>query len=146
MKIRMKPTKTNLTRTKKRPKASGFFLTPSELKACLSGLEGGDFKTLSPSLVGRAVRFCVSLLEEKCPGESVEVRVVPFAACKVLQGSKPDPHNLMPPDFFEMDPEIFLKLSFGLKNWDEVEEVLNLSPFSRAKELKAFFPLLTPEK
>ena len=71
---------------------------------------------------------------------------MPFAASKVLQGSKPDPHNLMPPDFFEMDPEIFLELSFGLKNWDEVEEVLNLSPFSRAKELKAFIPLLTPEK
>lgn len=146
MKIQMKPTKTNLTRTKKRPETPGFFLAPSELKDCLFALEEGGIKSLSPSLVGRAVRFCVSLLEEKCPGESLEVRVVPFAACKVLQGSKPDPHNLMPPDFFEVDPEIFLELSFGLKNWDEVEGALSLSPFSRAKELKAFFPLLSPEK
>ena len=110
MKIQMKPTKTNLTRTKKRPETPGFFLAPSELKDCLFALEEGGIKSLSPSLGGRAVRFCVSLLEEKCPGESLEVRVVPFAACKVLQGSKPDPHNLMPPDFFEVDPEIFLEI------------------------------------
>ena len=146
MKIQMKPTKTNPTRTRKRPEAPDFFLTPSEFKTCVSGLEVGGIESLSGSLVEKAVRFCVSLLGEKCPGESLEIRVVPFAACKVLKGSKPDPHNLVPPDFLEMDPEVFLELSFGLKSWNEAERDLNLSTLSRAAELKPFFPLLSVEK
>lgn len=146
MKIRTKLKMTNLTRTKKRPEARNSFLTLLEFQSCLFGLKAGGSNSLPPSLMGKAVRFCISLLEEKCPGKSLEVRVVPFAACKVLQGYEPDAHNLMPPDFLEIDPEIFLQLSFGLKSWSEIEKYLDLSPLSRARELKPFFPLLSPEK
>ena len=142
----MKPKKTGLTRTKTRPEAQSSLLAPSEFKACIHALEEGGIDSLSPSLLEKSVRFCISLLEEKCPGKSLEVRVVPFAACKVLQGSNPDPHNLMPPDFLEIGPEIFLQLSFGLKSWNEVEKNLDLPLLSRARELEPFFPLLSPEK
>ncbi|MBR4399560.1 MAG: hypothetical protein IKT06_01310 [Aeriscardovia sp.] len=142
----MKPKRTDLTRTNQRLNAQPPFLAPLELRECVAGLRGGRFDSLPPSLVGKAVRFCISLLREKCPGESIEVRVVPFAACKVLSGSKSDPHNLMPPDFLEVGPEAFLDLSFGLKGWEEIERGLNFPPFSRAKELEPFFPLLSPKK
>lgn len=142
----MKPKKKNLTRAKKKTEARDSFLTPSEFEFCLSGLKAGGMDCLPSPLVERAIRFCISLLEEKCPGGSLEVRVVPFAACKVLQGSRPNPHNLTPPDFLEISPEIFLQLSFGFKSWDEAEKDLNLSPLSRARELKPLFPLLSLEK
>ncbi|MBR6440143.1 MAG: hypothetical protein IKS61_02425 [Aeriscardovia sp.] len=137
--------KTDLKRASTRPEAQYASLSSSELEACIEGLRDG-LQSCPRELVGKAVRFCASLLEEACPGESLEVRVVPFAACKVLQGTRPDPHNLTPPDFLEMDPDIFLRLSFGLESWQKALPELKIPQLSRAKELEAFFPLLSVKK
>lgn len=138
--------KTDPKRAPTRPEFHGASLSPSELRACIEGLKEGGLETCPRELVAKAVRFCASLLEEACPGESMEVRIVPFAACKVLQGTSPDPHNLTPPDFLEISPEIFLKLSFGLESWQDARPYLNISQLSRAKELGGLFPLLSVEK
>ena len=143
----MKPKKkTDPKRALTRPEGKAAPISPSELKACVEGLKSGGLDACPRELAAKAVRFCASLLEEACPGESVEVRVVPFAACKVLEGARPDPHNLTPPDFVEIDPEVFLRLSFGLESWLEALPDLDIPRLSRAKELGGFFPLLSAEK
>lgn len=133
-------------RTPTRPEVQAALLSPLELKACIEGLQKEGLQSCPQELIGKAVRFCASLLQEACPGESMEVRVVPFAACKVLQGTRPNPHNLTPPDFFEIEPEVFLRLSFGLESWQEALPKLRIPQLSRARELEAFFPLLSMEK
>ncbi|UGS25350.1 hypothetical protein K8F61_11710 [Microbacterium resistens] len=62
-----------------------------------------------------AVRYLLQLLEEKAPGNSVEVRVPPFGAVQVVQG--PRHTRGTPPNVVEMDPETWIDVATGVRAW-----------------------------
>lgn len=65
---------------------------------------------------GTAVRYLLQLLDEKAPGNSVEVRVPPFGAVQVVQGPK---HTRgTPPNVIEMDAATWIAVATGAEAWD----------------------------
>ena len=64
---------------------------------------------------GTAVRYLLQLLDEKAPGNSVEVRVPPFGAVQVVQG--PRHTRGTPPNVIETDPATWIALATGAESW-----------------------------
>ena len=64
-----------------------------------------------------AVRYLLQLLDEKAPGNSVEVRVPPFGAVQVIQG--PRHTRGTPPNVVEMDAATWIAVSTGVEAWAE---------------------------
>ncbi|MGH3688776.1 MAG: sterol carrier family protein [Microbacterium sp.] len=62
-----------------------------------------------------AVRYLLQLLDEKAPGNSVEVRVPPFGAVQVIQG--PRHTRGTPPNVVEMDAATWIAVSTGTEAW-----------------------------
>lgn len=62
-----------------------------------------------------AVRYLLQLLEEKAPGNSVEVRVPPFGAVQVVQG--PRHTRGTPPNVVEMDALTWIAVATGAEMW-----------------------------
>lgn len=65
-----------------------------------------------------AVRYLLQLLDEKAPGNSVEVRVPPFGAVQVVQG--PRHTRGTPPNVIEMDAATWIAVATGHVSWDAV--------------------------
>lgn len=65
-----------------------------------------------------AVRYLLELLEEKAPGNSVEVRVPPFGAVQVIEG--PRHTRGTPPNVVEMDAATWISLATGERSWAEL--------------------------
>lgn len=62
-----------------------------------------------------AVRYLLQLLDEKAPGNSVEVRVPPFGAVQVIQG--PRHTRGTPPNVVEMDAATWIDVATGQQAW-----------------------------
>lgn len=62
-----------------------------------------------------AVRYLLQLLDEKAPGNSVEVRVPPFGAVQVIQG--PRHTRGTPPNVVEMDATTWIAVATGTEEW-----------------------------
>lgn len=62
-----------------------------------------------------AVRYLLQLLDEKAPGNSVEVRVPPFGAVQVVQG--PRHTRGTPPNVVEVDAATWIALATGSRTW-----------------------------
>ena len=62
-----------------------------------------------------AVRYLLQLLDEKAPGNSVEVRVPPFGAVQVVQG--PRHTRGTPPNVVELDPATWIAVATGAEPW-----------------------------
>ena len=88
-----------------------------------------------------AVRYSLFLLEQLAPGGSVEVRVAPWGAVKVLEGPESDPHNLTPPDVIELEPSVWLRMACGLTSWDEERKAGHISAVSIRDDLSELLPL-----
>lgn len=67
------------------------------------------------AIYGTAVRYLLQLLDEKAPGNSVEVRVPPYGAVQVVQG--PRHTRGTPPNVIETDPATWIALATGAENW-----------------------------
>lgn len=92
-----------------------------------------------------AVRYSLYLLQKNVPGNSVEVRVAPWGAVKILPGPQSDPHNLTPPDVIELTPEVWLRLACGITNWKEEQEAGNISAVGDRDDLHEFLPIVRNE-
>lgn len=66
-----------------------------------------------------AVRYLLQLLDEKAPGNSVEVRVPPFGAVQVIQG--PRHTRGTPPNVVEMDAPTWIAVATGELHWADAE-------------------------
>ncbi|WP_418969254.1 sterol carrier family protein [Alloscardovia omnicolens] len=104
-----------------------------------------EILTIAPQLSRRdmamAVRYSLYMLQLRAPGEGVEVRVAPFAAVKILEGPRSDPHNLTPPDVIELEPAVWLRLACGITSWHEEKEAGNISAVGERDDLSALLPL-----
>jgi Bacterial SCP ortholog len=90
---------------------------PHELRAALadvgSWLDGGEEP--ERATVAAAVRLSLRTLAQLAPGNSVEVRVPPFAAVQCVPG--PRHTRGTPGNVVETDPRTWLELATGRLEW-----------------------------
>ncbi len=114
---------------------------PEAIRASLINLKPWltDDAHLAPDRheLAAAVRGSLYLLAEIAPGNSVEVRVPPFAAIQCLAG--PRHTRGTPPNVVETDPKTWLQLAIGLSALAEHPQVV--ASGTRALEVAHYLPL-----
>ena len=88
---------------------------------CQAAFAAGTQDGLSRHAIAMATRYSLRVLEKAAPGPSVEVRVAPWGAVKILPGPDSDPHNLTPPDVVEISPMTWLALATGALSWEDAK-------------------------
>jgi len=86
-------------------------------RAALAAVRAADAAGSAPARgdLATAVRYLLQLLDEKAPGNSVEVRVPPFGAVQVIQG--PRHTRGTPPNVVEMDGVTWIAVATGAETW-----------------------------
>lgn len=106
--------------------------------AVLARLESGD----APSRDDQrsAVKASLAALAERAPGRSVEVRVPPFAAVQVVEGSM---HRRgTPPAVVETDAATWLALALGQLDWAIAIRTGRLRASGERSDLSDYLPLI----
>ena len=114
----------------------------SERKPDLTGLllmAAADPAPLGRVLLAAVCRAGCSLLAERHPGASIEVRVPPYAAVQVGFGSGSRHTRGTPPNTVELDGETFAALAAGRMAWADAR--VRVSGV-HADEVSQAFPLL----
>ena len=86
-----------------------------------------------------AVRYLLQLLDEKAPGNSVEVRVPPFGAVQVVQG--PRHTRGTPPNVVEMDAQTWIAVATGAERWADAVDAGRVRASGVRADLAALLPL-----
>ncbi|MGP6170477.1 sterol carrier family protein [Microbacterium sp. A196] len=86
-----------------------------------------------------AVRYLLQLLDEKAPGNSVEVRVPPFGAVQVVQG--PRHTRGTPPNVIEMDAATWVALATGAEPWADAVAQGRVHASGTRADLNGLLPL-----
>ncbi len=86
-----------------------------------------------------AVRYLLQLLDEKAPGNSVEVRVPPFGAVQVVQG--PRHTRGTPPNVIEMDAATWIALATGAQRWADAVDAGRVHASGTRADLSDLLPL-----
>jgi hypothetical protein len=90
-----------------------------------------------------AVKYCLQLLHEKAPGNSVEVRIPPYAAVQVIPGIS---HKRgTPPAVIEMTARIWIDLAIGNIDWITTKNSGAISASGERADLSAFLPLISAQ-
>ncbi len=90
-----------------------------------------------------AVKYCLQLLHEKAPGNSVEVRIPPYAAVQVIPGIS---HKRgTPPAVIEMSARIWIDLAVGNINWTTTKNSGVISASGERADLSALLPLISAQ-
>ena len=90
-----------------------------------------------------AVKYCLQLLHEKAPGNSVEVRIPPYAAVQVIPGTS---HKRgTPPAVIEMSARIWIDLAIGKIDWVTTKNDGSISASGERADLSAFLPLISAQ-
>jgi len=90
-----------------------------------------------------AVKHCLQLLHEKAPGNSVEVRIPPYAAVQVIPGIS---HKRgTPPAVIEMTARIWIDLAIGNIDWISTKTSGAISASGERADLSAFLPLISAQ-
>lgn len=88
-------------------------------RTALDAVRAADATGTKPARadLATAVRYLLQLLDEKAPGNSVEVRVPPFGAVQVIQG--PRHTRGTPPNVVEMDAATWIAVATGVEHWTD---------------------------
>jgi hypothetical protein len=90
-----------------------------------------------------AVKFCLQLLHEKAPGNSVEVRIPPYAAVQVIPGTS---HKRgTPPAVIEMSARIWIDLAIGNIDWTTTKNSGAISASGQRADLSTLLPLISAQ-
>ena len=85
------------------------------------------------------VKHYLAVLTERAPGNSVEVRVPPFAAAQVIAGVR---HTRgTPPAVVETDVETWLALSTGRTTWRQAVAAGSVRASGERTDLTPYLPL-----
>ncbi|MGW3469300.1 sterol carrier family protein [Saccharopolyspora sp. NPDC000995] len=87
-----------------------------------------------------AVRLSLRTLEQVAPGNSVEVRVPPFAAVQCVAG--PRHTRGTPPNVVETNPRTWLLLATGRLGWAEALERGELTASGSRSDVSQWLPLV----
>ncbi len=95
-------------------------------------LAGADTKAL--------VKHYLAVLAERAPGNSVEVRIPPYAAVQVIPGVR---HTRgTPPAVIETDGETWLALATGRTSWRQAVHDGTVVASGERTDLTAYLPLV----
>ena len=86
------------------------------------------------------VRQLADAMATKVPGNSVELRVPPFAAVQCVPG--PRHTRGTPPNVVEMAPRTWIRLAAGRITWDEAMDQALVSASGQRADLKEYLPLM----
>lgn len=90
-------------------------------------------------ILATAVRYLLQLLDEKAPGNSVEVRVPPFGAVQVVQG--PRHTRGTPPNVIEMDAATWIAVATGTQTWADAAASGRVQASGVRADLHGILPL-----
>ena len=111
------------------------------LKDLLNGYEINQ--EVNKTIEQTAVKFCLQLLHEKAPGNSVEVRIPPYAAVQVIPGIS---HKRgTPPAVIELTARIWIDLALGKIDWITTKNSGAISASGERADLSAFLPLISAQ-
>ena len=113
----------------------------SEGRAALDAVRAARMAEAKPARadLATAVRYLLQLLDEKAPGNSVEVRVPPFGAVQVVQG--PRHTRGTPPNVIEMDAATWIDLATGTASWAGVVAEGRVQASGTRADLSDLMPL-----
>lgn len=95
---------------------------------------------IANDVTATAVRFGLEELSIRAPGHSVEVRVPPFGAVQIIEGSV---HRRgTPPAVVEMSAYTFLRLATGLTSWAEAVATGVVSASGERADLADLLPIV----
>jgi hypothetical protein len=84
-------------------------------------------------------RHFLALLQQRAPGNSVEVRVPPYAAVQVVEGVR---HTRgTPPAVVETDPKTWIALATGELGWSAALEDGRVHASGERADLSSYLPL-----
>ena len=90
-----------------------------------------------------AVKYCLQLLHEKAPGNSVEVRIPPYAAVQVIPGIS---HKRgTPPAVIEMTARIWIDLAIGKIDWITTKNSGAILASGERADLSTLLPLISAQ-
>ncbi|MEU2660960.1 sterol carrier family protein [Micromonospora sp. NPDC007220] len=105
--------------------------------AALSALDEG--RTPERPVLREAVRALLTVLAERAPGRSVEVRVPPYGAVQCVPG--PRHTRGTPANVVEMEPETWLAVATGRLDWAEAITQGRVRVSGIRADLSAHLPL-----
>lgn len=98
-----------------------------------------DPESVSTEDQALAVRYLLQLLRNRVPGKAVELRVPPYGAVQIVEGTS---HTRgTPPAVVEIEPLAWLELCTGVRSWDELVNVGRVNASGQRSQLAALFPL-----
>ncbi|WGD37727.1 sterol carrier family protein [Lysinibacter sp. HNR] len=98
----------------------------------------------TPSLLATAVRWTLQTLAITAPGNTVEVRVPPYAAVQCIEG--PRHTRGTPPNVVETDAETWLSLWLGELSWTSALVDARVRASGQRADLSAHLPGQNPER
>ncbi|MGM1018179.1 MAG: sterol carrier family protein [Actinomycetota bacterium] len=98
-----------------------------------------DGEAAPRTVLATAVRYLLQLLDEKAPGNSVEVRVPPFGAVQVVQG--PRHTRGTPPNVVEMDAKTWIAVATGAEAWADAATDGRIQASGTRADLVGLLPL-----
>jgi hypothetical protein len=110
-------------------------------RSALAAVRAADAAGAKPARtdLATAVRYLLQLLDEKAPGNSVEVRVPPFGAVQVIQG--PRHTRGTPPNVVEMDAATWIAVSTGVEAWADAASSGRIQASGTRADLAGVLPL-----
>jgi hypothetical protein len=106
-------------------------LNPLDPDALAAAIRDGDTRALVKHYLGK--------LQQRAPGNSVEVRVPPYAAVQVIPGVR---HTRgTPPAVVETDAQTWLALARGEITWGEAVERVLVRASGERTDLSGYLPL-----
>ena len=113
-------------------------LLPADPEAVASAL--ARLADAEPDDLRLLVKHFLGVLSERAPGNSVEVRVPPYAAVQVIPGVR---HTRgTPPAAIEMDAATWIALATGALPWHDAESSGAVRASGERADLTAYLPLV----
>ncbi|MCW1248873.1 sterol carrier family protein [Acaricomes phytoseiuli] len=115
-------------------------IDPQQGAEALQAWQGGarDRQTLAT-----AVRYALTELAERTPGNSVEVRVPPYGVAQCIPG--PRHTRGTPPNIVETDAETWLAMVIGLRSWRQSLDQGRITASGTRADLSEWLPLWSPD-
>lgn len=110
---------------------------PAEVAAALASWRAGEADRTTLRLL---VKHTLAVLQQRAPGNSVEVRVPPYAAVQVVPGVR---HTRgTPPAVIETDADTWLRVATGEVGWQEAVGSGAVTASGERTDLAALLPLV----
>lgn len=112
---------------------------PEAVAAAVASLDAGE--AVAPSVLRNAARHLLGVLAKRAPGRTVEVRVPPYGAVQIGDGSGPRHTRGTPPNVIETDAETWVALGTGRTTWAAALATGKVSASGSRADLTPWLPL-----